>query len=201
MTTQPHSQLLPSVRETVASLFGVYLLAKLEPSGMAYLDRSATGAQRSFLAVAAALPVFLLMEVHAMPALVSGTRGVVMFVLGYVVSWAMFGLAMQLVAREAGREEAFAGYFCAYNWSLLLVAIAYLPLGIVAATGLMPEILQSAAISTLLFSAMAYWGYLARAGLGLPISAAIGVVLLEAFISLIVGTFTWLPYARMSPGG
>jgi hypothetical protein len=119
---------MPSYDEVVRSLYGAYLLARADRSGMAHFDLSVDGFWRSFFAAVLALPGYVIIvagEVALGAEAESGAgmilaRGVV-----YVVGWIAFPVAALVLCRLLGLGSNYVALIIAANWATVLQIYAF----------------------------------------------------------------------------
>ncbi len=178
-----------TLRETSYALFGAWRLAHLDPQGAVYFDRTAGGALRSFWAAAILLPAFAVLTLLHLadnpPALVWPWL-VLIHGIGYVVGWTAFPVAMIWIARLMDREEEYFGYVAMYNWSQVLIMVVVLPMAALRSGALLPEPFLSALGLAVDLAMMAYLWFVARAGLGIGPFAAVGVVITDLILSILI---------------
>jgi hypothetical protein len=178
---------------------GALRLARLDPRGMAFFDRSVAGFWQSYRAAAICYPVYMAMLLLLVPS--GDTAGpaaatpvpapdwfriLLVESIGYVIQWVGFALLMLPVSRFLGREERWLDYIVAYNWSQILQMAVQLAALLLIASGLAPAspviLLQDVVL-------LLYGGFIAHIALGIGGTAATMVVLLDftfgTFIALI----------------
>jgi pimeloyl-ACP methyl ester carboxylesterase len=180
-------------REAAYALVGAWRLARLDPGGMAYFDRSLAGALRSFRAAILVYPLFLLLlAIRLRPEQwdrAGPLRVVVVETIGYVLAWTVFPLATLQLARLIGREAQWPGFIAAYNWAQVLTTTAILFCAALATSGGLGGLGRVLpALAVLL--ALAYGGYIAYVALQTTPQVAAGIVALDVAISLIVSGVT-----------
>jgi len=176
----------------VQGLYGAYRLARLDPRGMSYLDRSIEGFWRSFFAAVVAAPAFVLLVVletiaaSTPEAETDWARVVLVEGIAYAIGWVAFPLAMFYVAEAIGRGGAYVGFVVAYNWAAVLQTAAYLLVAALTSGGALPPPLGDLLSLALILAILAYQWFIARTALNLGAHGAIGIVALDVVISLII---------------
>jgi hypothetical protein len=189
-----------SLREASYALFGAWRLAHFDLQGTAYFDRSAEGALRSFWAAAILLPayaVMVLLHMSETPPVLGWGALVVVHGVAYLVGWTAFPVAMLWLARLLDREEEYFGYVAMYNWAQVLVTLVVLPMAAVRTGQLLPEGLSSILGFAVDLAMLAYLWFIARAGLRVGPFAAMGVVVFDLTLSLMI----WSVADGLSAGG
>ena len=178
-----------NLAEIGPAIYGAWRLARFDPGGMRYFDRSLHGFWRSFqVAILAAPFSALLIWIH-----LSGMHldaGWPRILLGegiaYVIGWVAFPLAFFYVAPVIDRADHYLGFIVAYNWaSLIQVAILLIGDGI-AATGWLPSGVAGALADIALVVSLVYEWFVVRTALQVPGLGAAGVVLMDVLLSLAV---------------
>lgn len=182
--------------EITRSIHGAWRIARLDPDALNYFDLSIDGFWRSFLAVLVVVPfyvVFLIFNHGNQPGLELPTGPVVsteFFVavklLAYIAGWLAFPLAMVPISRLLDLSQNYIPYIIVWNWSNVLVMAVILPTVLMfppadPAGQAAKMVLMAAQIS------MLFYGYLVvRAGLRCKTLTAIGVVVLDLLLSLLL---------------
>jgi hypothetical protein len=178
--------------EVTRALYGAYRLARLDTGGMAYFDVSADGFWKSFFAAVIIAPLYLLfLLLHYQAAGIDAPfiRYISLEVIAYVVSWALFPLVMAGVTKFLQREEKFIAYIVAYNWATVWQNAFYLPIQILVAAGILsPEAGSTIGISVLMAVLFYVW-FITRTALGVPVSTAVALVVLDLILTVMVNGF------------
>ena len=178
-----------SVRQLAAALYGVWLLLKLDPRAWDYFEKTPIGFARSFL------PALLLSRLHIIhsvivydPAHAKLALGpyLVVQVLSDVMSWVAFPFAMLYVCRLLNRGPYFLSYMVPYNWFQLPVNLVIQPVAILADMNVIPG--QAAGFTDMFMLTLffAFTAFIARIGLRISLMTAIGIVMLDFLLTLII---------------
>ncbi len=188
---------MPGINEAVRALIGSFLLAKRDLEGFNYFDHSIGGFWRSFAAIILIAPVFFVssfaerqmsadiggevaaVAVHA----ASNTSG---YLLGLVLQWIGYPVALVFVTRLFGLSHRYASYIIVYNWSSVLVSYGlFLPV--------LLYLLGAASASTaavlnlvLLMPAVYYRWFIARESLETTPALATSLVALDFVLSMVL---------------
>ncbi len=181
------------LRDIVYGLYGAYRLAVRDPAGMTYFDRTVVGFWRSFAAALIGLPAFVLLVASSQEAMQSQIHPagfVLVETIGYAVHWLAFPGVMIHVAAALGRPERFLDVCIAWNWARVIEVYLFALLSAIGARGLLPagitDFLSLAAIAWVLL----YQWYIARIALGANGLAAVGIVMLDFMLSLVIAGAT-----------
>ncbi|MEX2202016.1 MAG: hypothetical protein WD711_11515 [Dongiaceae bacterium] len=171
--------------EIVRSVYGMVRLARLDPIGFEWLDRSADGFWRSFRLAVLLLPAFALhvyydlsdIEIAASLPRILAVEGIY-----YVIAWTAFPVFVHPIAVALGREQRYVGYIVAVNWSqviqygLLIPVETLLFLGNGGGIGIFLGIV-------VFFALVFYLWFIAKTALDIPGTTAAGIVVLDILIS------------------
>lgn len=179
--------------EISRSLFGAWLLARFDRNGAYLFDNTPEALLRSFWAAFIAFPAFavllLLRSVHVEigvgPFWAFVTQGA-----GYVIGWVAFPYLMFYVARLVGKDRFYCRYIAAYNWAVILQIALMLGVTVLTASGLVPQALGFLLMAGTVIAIFVYQGYIAHAALEVPPMGAVGIVLLDLVVSLVLQSWT-----------
>lgn len=178
--------------DVVRSVFGVYRLARFDPAGVGYLDRTPEGALKSFYAGVIVLPAYALLLVIRLWEPMQGvpmSSAMVVEGIAYVVSWTAFPVMMHQILGSIGRGERFIDFLCAYNWSSVVQMGVYLPAVVLAETGLLPDTLGQGLVFGVMMAMLTYQWFILRTTIGVSGLAAAGFVMLDLFTSALITDF------------
>jgi hypothetical protein len=177
---------MPSIREVILSLYGVWRLASLDRKGLDCLDASAAGAARSFWAAVLIAPFYAVMVAAGGGAHTGGIRFVLAESIAYVVTWTAYPVAVEWLSGRLGCRDRFEGYLAAYNWSMVLQNALALPIGILARLGVLPPDVAQALWLLVFTLIVGYVFFIARAALGVGAMTAAGLVMLDVMLSAFI---------------
>jgi hypothetical protein len=180
--------------EATAALLGSWRLAHLDPSGMAYFDRSRDGFWHSFYAALIVLPGFYLLTLTRVPDAALDRSGLFTVLLvetiGYIANWAAFPLVMISLARWLDRDARYFDFMVAYNWSSVVQMAAYLLVTLVSVMGILPEAVADTLIFTVTLAVLYYEWFIARTALEIPGLPAATVVLIDLLIGVVISSIS-----------
>ena len=180
---------MPNRSEIVAALYGSYLLARLDPRGMDYFNRSTEGFWRSFAAALLVAPPFFAIIVLRNGEVYGEVEPAWFFtveLLRYAIGWVIFPVIMVLVVRFLGLSQVYVSFIVAYNWCQVPIVFVFLPIAVISALGILPAGL--AALINLGFFILVYvylW-FIARTALDVEWYVALAVVGLELITTLFI---------------
>ena len=185
--------------ETARSLRGALLIFRGRAEGLRLLDTTVGGFWRSFAAIAVAAPLYLAdvvvdLAVGRSAGETSDALFVTVKVLAYLADWLAFPLTIALLARPFDLGRNYVPYIVAYNWSSVVIVALFAPASVLASLGaISPEIAGFLGLALLVVAAR-YRFVVARLALQAPPATALGLVILELVLSLMVvqtfGRFT-----------
>ena len=177
------------LQELVSSVYGAFRLASGREDGMIYFNATPEGFWRSFFAAVLVAPGYLIMSAvdpeTAAPS-ANPLHDSLIFILAYAITWIAFPLAMVPVSSLLERDDRFIPFIVANNWGAvpqicLLIAVTVLRAGL-GLNDLLSGLLGLATFGALL----TYFWFIARTALKIPGFAAVGVVVLNVAITVIV---------------
>ena len=180
-----------TVRDNLA---GAWALMNGRPEGIGLLDLSIGGFWRSFAAVVLILPFAVLALIGERSLLAAGGEtvpeltGAVLLWRGLAVlgDWIAFPLVFGLLARPLGLSGNYVPFIIARNWgSVIAVASAGLVHALLV-LGVVPQAAVPFLLVIVLGLALRFAYCIARLTLGVPMSLAIPVVVLDLVVSLVV---------------
>lgn len=184
--------------EIRAALDGSWLLFRNRPEGMAFFDQSIQGFWRSFLVVFLLVPVFLfgglaekrLFIAYNLDQLASfpdRSYWTAQF-LGLAVDWITLPVLLALLAVPIGISQRYVPFIVVRNWTSLLVSMPYLVLYLLYLIGIFSG--EVTVLLSLVYLPVILWyNYIiARIALQATVSVAIGVVVLDVVLTLLIDT-------------
>ena len=181
-----------TARDVAYSVFGAYRLARFDPTGLQYMDRTPEGAWKSFYAAVIVLPAWALLlairlwdQVQDTPL----TQVVLVESIAYVISWTAFPVIMHGVTGMLDRSTRYVDFLCAYNWSSVVQMAVYLPVVVLAATGLLPQPLSESLVFGVMLAMLTYQWFVMRTALDISGVTAALLVLLDLFLSALITDF------------
>lgn len=185
---------MPGASEITSSLRGAWLLLWREPGAYQHFTQTVGGFWRSFLAIIAIFPMYLLTltvapEIRQVDIPGSEVGDTAFFIrngLALLVEWGAYPALMVFVARLIDRTGRYALYIIAYNWSAILVMAAFaLPVILfqfgLASTSLV--VLLSFAATVI---ALYYRWYVARTALEVTGIIALAIVAGDLALGLLI---------------
>lgn len=104
----------------------------------------------------------------------------------YVLAWLIFPIFMERVSGFINRRDQYLPFIIAYNWLGCLYNTFYLLVGLAQASKLISWEAASATSVGIMTAGLIWVGYLAKHTLKIPYSAAIGIVVLDLFLSMMM---------------
>jgi len=178
-----------TAQEVSRGIYGAWLLARLDAKGIFLFDNTTEAFWRSFWAAGVALPVYgvlLMLRNTGTTVGVGPATAFLIHSIAYVIGWIAFPFVMFYVARMFDREQWFCRYIVAYNWAVVLQLTLMLVVSLIVATGLFSPALGSTLTVVTVLVILAYQGFVAHVALQATIPGAIGIVLLDLALSLML---------------
>jgi hypothetical protein len=177
-----------TVEQAARVLRGLGRLLLLNPLGFKEFENTPEEALRSFKAALFLAPVFVIYATMDRfgGEEVSGSLAAFAFLKAahYVIGWTLFPVVMEGISHLLGRRQVYFRWLAAYNWIQVPIMLAYLPVAVASLLGAGGPGGPVAFLDLALFLGMAtYLGFLARHGLGLPLSSAVAVVVLDLILT------------------
>ncbi|MPY70351.1 MAG: hypothetical protein GEU92_09700 [Alphaproteobacteria bacterium] len=182
-----------TAREASAGLYGAWRLARLDAGGVGHFENTVEGFWRSFYAALIVLPAYIILVLLRLadnPPEVGPLSVLAIHAIAYVAGWFALPFAMYYVTGWFDRREYYFRYICAYNWASVLQIAVFLLITAIAASGALPAGTAMAATLAATLAILVYQGFIARVTLGVPVGGAIGIVVLDLVISLILNGYT-----------
>ncbi len=176
-------------QEVSRGIFGAWMLARLDAKGIFLFDNTVEAFWRSFWAAGVALPIYgILLVLRYSGAAIGVGPGAafLIHVAAYVMGWIAFPFAMFYVTQLFDRQQWYCRYFAAYNWAVVLQLALMLFASSAVASGIFSPNVGSILSVGAMIAVMFYQGFIARVALQVPIPGAVGIVLLDLFLSLIL---------------
>ncbi len=169
-----------------AALYGAWRLARFDPRGQDHFDATVAGFWRSFQAAVIVAPayVFLILVNLDQPFITAGAvRLTLVESLAYVISWTAIPLVMVSLAQRLNREDNYIRFIVAHNWANVLQVALFLPAAFIAHMfGPTTQFLTLAAMVAIFI----YQWYVARTVLDITRFQAVGIVLVNLFLDIVI---------------
>ena len=185
--------------EITRSLRGALLIFRGRSDGLRLLDVTVDGFWRSFGAILVAAPFYAADVIvdRATRSSAGETPDAVFFsvrALAYLVDWFAFPLVIALLARPFGLGRNYVPYIVAYNWTSVVIVALFAPVSVLTSVGAISPRTAGLLGLVLLIIAAHYRFTVARLALQVPAATALGLVILELVLSLVIvqifGRFT-----------
>jgi hypothetical protein len=185
-----------SAAEVTRSLYGAWRLACRDPLGLQLFDTSIEGFWRSFYAALVALPAYAVMvgfRISDELATVDPMRLFAIEAIAYVIGWTAFPLVAFYLTQVLSRASYYPAYIVAYNWANVLQVALYMPVTVLAGSGIVSTGIGATLGLTATFAIIIYQYYVARTVLDIEPLPAIGLVVTDLVLGLMLnGTVEYL---------
>lgn len=182
------------LRALFYGLAGAGRLVRLDISGAHMMVGGVRGFWSSlYWGAALVAPLYLLLiAIRFDPQKFDGVRYLVAHTEMYILAWLAFPILMERICTFIDRPGNFLPFIIAYNWLSCLYNMMYLLIGLAQASGLIGWEAASSLSVGFLFASLIWIGHLAKKILHIPLSAAVGIVVLELFLGIIISMMTSL---------
>jgi hypothetical protein len=183
----------PAAPQIAAALYGAWRLLRFDAAGAQVFETGETAFWQSFMAALIALPGYaILVALHLSgdaPAADWASTGL-LHALSYVMSWTAFPLAAYYLAAGLNAGENWVGFVIALNWSKVLQMAIYLPLVLIAETGLVGQGGGAFLAFVGFLAVLVYQWFVTKSALGIAGPAAAGLTFVDLIIGLFITTMT-----------
>ncbi len=184
---------MPSFRDIVYGIYGAWRVALRDPGAMTYFDRTAEGFWKSFFAAVIVAPgyaLILLFDLSQVEVEAGALRIFLVQSCAFVIGWAAFPIAVHHVCGLIDKKEAFIGYIVAFNWGKVIQIAVFLPAIGLIALDILPGSWGGLLRWAVLFLVLGYEWLITRTALGVSAMGAVGFVVLDLVIDLVIYTVT-----------
>jgi len=184
---------MPSYREIVYGLYGAWRLARRDAGAMSYFERTPAGFWKSFFAALIVAPGFAIIlnyELAQFELEAGALRLILVEAVAYLLGWVAFPVVAHQICEAIGKREAFIGYIVAFNWAQVIqMAVLLLSFGLIA-SGMLPGGSGTLLYWIVLFVILFYQWFVTRTALAVTAAGAVGFVVLDVVIKLIIDMIT-----------
>ncbi len=179
------------LRAPFFGLAGAGRLVRLDISGAQMMMGGVQGFWASlYWSAGLVLPFYLLLILLRFdPSQTEGWRYLIANGETYVLAWLTFPIVMERISFFINRRERYLDFIIGYNWLGCLYNLMYLLVGLAQASKMIGWEGASAISIGLMVAGLVWTGHLAKKTLDIPYSAAVGIVVLDLFISLLMSLF------------
>jgi hypothetical protein len=179
------------------SLAGAWTIMRGRREGLARLDLSIEGFWRSFGAIVLLIPfaaLALLSQQRMVEAAGDGVDapgglaggGIGVEAVAFLADWVLFPLVFAVLARPLGLGARYVPFIVARNWAAVILAAMLAVVHAVHVLGIVPTALAPYLLIAALAVALRFSYVVAKTALDVPIGVALGAVVLDFLISLMV---------------
>lgn len=185
--------MMPGRDEIVRSLSAAWDLFVDRPGAMRGFDLSVDGFWRSFGAVVLVAPSYVLAVLAERRIAIetglsdqSGASFFVQNVLGLGIDWVALPLVLALLAQPLGIARHYPEFVVARNWGAVIAAVPFGAIGLLILLGLLGGELANLLMLASLFVVLRYTYLIARRALDASLGFAIGIVVFDFVLSLMI---------------
>lgn len=180
---------MPTGAQIAAALYGAWRLLRLDRGGLSFFEQTPEGFYRSFYAALLVAPGYvILITIHlaGIESQAGSLRILAVESIAYVISWTAFPLLMYRIADAIGRSSSYIVFIVAFNWSKVIHMVIFLPVSVITFSGILPTALSGLLNVTATIAILAYQWFVTRTALDIGGFAAVGLVLLDVIIGIII---------------
>jgi len=104
----------------------------------------------------------------------------------YIISWLIFPIFMERISGLLRRRDKYLDFIIPYVWLGCLYNTFYMLVGLAQASNMISWEAASSIAVGLMFAGLVWIGHLAKKTLDIPYSAAIGIVIIDLFLSIMM---------------
>ncbi len=164
---------------------GAIRLAQMDRAGLEFFDRSQVGFWRSFYAASLVLPIYVLTMLLIGRAPDDASAWMIE-ALGYTIGWLAYPCLMITLADLLDRRARYFDYMVPYIWASVPQNGLLFLVSLVNASGVLPPDLGKLLSLAAFFSILAYKWYIANVGLEISSRSALGLVVVDVSLDLII---------------
>ena len=175
---------MPDREEVLRSIYGAYLLARMDASGMGLMNLTVEGFWRSFFAAVLVAPGYALLVVHRMmtrPESVDAGWAFLVHVLAYVIGWAAFPVIALVLTFLLSVSHNYVSLIVAANWAAVIQVMAFLL--VIAATLVLPTLLAGMLLAVITIAMLFYQWFVIRTALQTSGAIAFALVLVDLAVN------------------
>lgn len=181
-----------TVNEIGSGVYGAYRLARRDPGGMAFFDRTRNGALKSFYAAVLLLPFYGFFVItfwweNMELGLVPLDRVIIFSLLNYLIAWTIFPVLMISISRWIDRSDHYYDFLIANNWASVVAMAVRFPAVLAKRLEVFPEPLEVVISLTLIAVLLVYSWYIFKTSLKIGGGLAGSLTAAEFFLGLWVG--------------
>ena len=183
---------MPLAQEIYQSLYGAWRIACMDAGAMRYFNLTIDGFWRSFIAAVLLAPFFLITNIvnetgaGAQHLADNAVGYAIVWLVVWFVGWAVFPLIMVPVASLLNLSGTYVPFIIAWNWSSMLMAAVLYPLSFLFGLGVIGEGGAALLLMAARMSVFFYAYLVARTSLQCSLAVAVGIVLLEFLLGLLI---------------
>ncbi len=178
-----------TVNEMGSAVFGAYRLACRDPGGMAFFDRTPSGALKSFYAAGLLLPFYVFLIVTRWWDELDTLSAAHVFTVEFfrlVIAWTAFPVLMISICKWIDREERFFVYLVAANWATVVAMAVRFPVVLAHRVGLLPEPIVDLLFFAVMSLILVYFWYVKKTALDINGGLAAGLTAADFFLGALI---------------
>jgi hypothetical protein len=175
---------MPGREEVLRSIYGAYLLARMDTSGMGLMNLTVEGFWRSFFAAVLVAPGYALLVAHRLmtrPESVDAGWALLVHALAYVIGWAAFPVIALVLTFLLSVSRNYVALIVAVNWAAVIQIVGFLI--VIAATLVLPALLAGMLLAVVTIAILVYQWFVTRTALQTSGGIAFALVLVDLAVN------------------
>lgn len=175
---------MPDREEVLRSIYGAYLLARMDGSGMGLLNLTVDGFWRSFFAAVLVAPGYALLVAHRLMTRTESVDAGWAFLVhtsAYVLGWATFPLVALVLTYLFSVSRNYVALIVAVNWAALIQIMVFLVA--IAVTLVLPALLAGMLLAIITIAILFYQWFVTRTALETTGGLALALVLIDLVVN------------------
>jgi hypothetical protein len=175
---------MPGREEVLRSIYGAYLLARMDVSGMGLMNLTVEGFWRSFFAAVLVAPGYVLLVAHRLmtrPESIDAGWAFLVHALAYVIGWAAFPVIALVLTFLLSVSRNYVALIVAVNWAAVIQVVGFLI--VIAATLVLPSLLAGMLLAVVTIAILVYQWFVTRTALQTSGGIAFALVLVDLAVN------------------
>ena len=185
---------MPDRQEILNSIYGAYLLARMDGAGAGHFNLSVDGFWRSFFAAVLVAPGYALLvaeRLSGQPEEVDGGRVFLVHTIAYALSWIVFPLAALVLTYLLNVTRNYVALIVMVNWAAVIQIVVFL--AAIAVSAILPPVLAGLLLTLVTVAILFYQWFVTRTALQTTGGIAFALVLLDLVLNTTINiAAAWL---------
>jgi hypothetical protein len=179
-----------SVDKLASAIYGLWLLYKFDVRAWNHFDKSTRGFWSAYVVAAVLAPIQLthaVLQYDPETTKLALIPFVIVQALSYVITWTLFPFVMLYISNMLGRGTRYLWHLVPYIWLQFPLALLLYTVQLFADIGILPSDILVLLTPMVLIASVVYGTFVAGIGLQVATSTALGLVVLDFVLGLLVG--------------